>query len=414
MASSSSKTIKDSELKALEDFYFSEVSLGRYPKTADLKNFCVRKKYSRLPSSSDLRGMRSKFKATAMFSRFEDPRPSYMSSQRDSLGNVMVDMAHYKPELSGHNGGMCYFIVGVDCLTGAIACFPYQNKSRESWENAISNIVVGGALRHVKTIITDRDTAIASKKFQEGIYKKYGVRWHHIMNRGKAYKAERMIAFIKNRLSKALEAKKAKGEPPNWVSLIPNIVKEHNDGFIEGTDVVRRKVNKHNYVDALAKIYGDEEAPHFAQSTSLAKSFSKKTAAKLFKFDVGDNVLLSVTADYTKKSSLFSKKTVEGAYGGDRVYRVTDRGLKRSITLGYNVCYQLAGLKGWFYETELIKASFREDSDDEEDEPMAGSYGPSSGGSNGRQRALSSPAKKKDSNNRQRSQRPTKKPARYD
>jgi hypothetical protein len=280
-----------------------------------------------------------------------------MGASIDKLGNVMLDLAEFRKDLSGHNGRMKYFLVGVDCLSQLLACVPLKDKKQTSWELAIRYMIENN-YPFITTIITDRDVAISGQAFQREVKRKYGINWIHLRSRSKAYKAERMIRFLKTRLSTALLHDK---NDKNWVQHLPGILNDYNSRYIQGTNVRRRDACKENYMLILAQKYGVRD-PTAYFNTSVVGNFSPEMASKIFKFAVGSKVLLATSADYSRKpkGGVFEKKSVTGSYG-KKVYTVEAQYLKSNSSFFLNIVYRLVGLKGLFYENELIPALFSVD-----------------------------------------------------
>jgi hypothetical protein len=270
------------------------------------------------------------------------------------LGNIFVDLAEFKPNLRVANKQCRYFLAGVDCLSQKMCCIPLANKTQVSWERGVRQMIEK-EFPVVTTIITDRDTAVAGLAFQNKIKSEFGVSWFHLRTRSKAYKAERAIRFLKERLSTALSFNE-KGDN-NWLQHVRPILDDYNSRNVRGTDMKRGEIGKRNVKLLLEKLYGAKDySPIF--NTSVASVFTPRMRRLLkFKLAVGQKVLLATSSNYNFKSGAFAKKSVEGAYG-KKVYEIERQLLKSNASHHYNMVYKLKGMEGIFYPSELIPASF--------------------------------------------------------
>ena len=142
------------------------------------------------------------------------------------------------------------------------------------------------------------------------------------------------------------------------------ILDDYNDRPTSGSNMKRSSINKYNVRELLAQLYKAEDyTPLF--NTSVLGNFSDRMRKQIgFRFARGQRVLVSLSANYRIKSSLFTKRSVVGSYG-KRVYVVKDVFLKSNSKHTYSLCYRLFGLSGLFYQTELLPAVFSEGDDKE-------------------------------------------------
>jgi hypothetical protein len=243
------------------------------------------------------------------------------------------------------------FLVGVECLSQKLACIPCKDKSSDSWEAAITKMVEL-SMGEIRCLVSDRDAAVTGVTFRKRLLKKYGVSWIFLRSRSKAFRAESMIAYMKRRLSMALKGSGGR----DWVQFIGGIVDDYNSRPVTGTDIVRRTVNKDNYVDLMARLYKSPD-PTMLFNTTSGSNYTEEARRVLFAYSPGQRVLLNKKADYTVTKRTFAKASVEGAYG-ERVYIVKSQILKTNYYLHVPV-YRLEGLKGAYYESELLPVSFQ-------------------------------------------------------
>jgi hypothetical protein len=353
----------ESPLERLEGRYFELASRGIVLGVPRLEKLAGELGVSPRPTAGQLAALRHKWKFVALHSRFEKPA-AYVGGAIDKLGNIMVDMGEFKPRLRVANKQRYYLLVGVDCLSGKLACLTFANKSQQSWERGVTTMI-RDLFPCVTTVVTDRDSAVSGEAFQRRIQKTLGVTWYHLRTRSKAYKAELGIKFLKRRLAVALRANK-KGDN-NWLQHLDPIVRDYNAQCVPGTNIRRDDVNKFNVRNVLEQVYHSKDYEALFTG-SVASNFSPQLTKLLgFRFKPGQKVLLAKTSNYFTKKSAFAKPTVEGAYG-DHVFTVAECLLKTDKTKRfYNYVYRLEGVEGLFYPSELIPALFSE-----RDEPHVG------------------------------------------
>ena len=160
-----------------------------------------------------------------------------------------------------------------------------------------------------------------------------------------------MIKFVKESLS---TAERAAGDG-RWVSNLKNVVTQYNSRVIPGTDVVRKDVNKNNYVQLLDAKYKSTSATSLMNMANLPENSS--LAKFVWKYQVGDAVLLARKVSEDLKKRIFDKGSVVGNYA-PQVYRVAGRHTKMNSGLFLCAVYSLEGLPGKYYQTDLSPALF--------------------------------------------------------
>ena len=337
----------------LEDYYFENAKKGIVLTVDELVSWCKDRGMA-APTRSSLRNLRNRWKHLAAHSRFSKPA-SYMGAMIDKPGQIQIDMFHFKPELSAFNAGCKYFLVGRDVLSQKIACYPCTNKKQTTWEQGVAWMIKHD-FPHVQTITTDRDSAVTGTKFQKKIKELYDIDWDHLRSRSKAYAAENGGKLMKTWLSTGLDAKKAEGkldprERNNWVGMVQGIVDHYNSLPTKGSTMPRRDVNKSNYLDMLAQRFGAKD-PTPLMNLGQATNFSPKMAGLLFRYPVGQKVLLARSANYSEVAGAFNKHSVRGSFGLTP-YVVTEQVLKSGGPYFLTPCYRLANLQGLYYQREL-------------------------------------------------------------
>ena len=131
---------------------------------------------------NELRRMRYKFKFSAFASRFHKPL-AYMSSSIQKYGLWFLDVAIYEPGSRRQNKGCGAFLIAVESLSQQLMAFGCQDGTKASWEKAV--VTLARTSNAVRCVLTDRDSAIKSKKWRDGIKERFGISWIHLKARSK-------------------------------------------------------------------------------------------------------------------------------------------------------------------------------------------------------------------------------------
>jgi hypothetical protein len=239
-------------------------------------------------------------------------------------------------------------IVGVECLSGKLSVVPVHDKSIDSWEKAITTMIEQN-YGEIHTIVSDRETALTSRRFRRGILKAYNIKMIFLLSRSKAFHSERLLRYCKERLSMAMKAHPGEKD---WTRFISKIVANYNSKQIPGTTIVRNSVNKDNYLELLEQLYRTK-APTMLFNLSSSANFTPKTSKMLWKFSVGDRVLVERKQNYKEKNSAFLKTSVHGAYA-PTAHVIEGLFLKSNGVLFLTPVYKLKDVKGYFYENSLL------------------------------------------------------------
>ena len=149
----------------------------------NLKQLTAYAKKKRLNVAQDeLRRMRYKFKFSAFASRFRRPL-AYMSSSIQKYGLWFLDVAIYEPGSRRQNKGCGAFLIAVESLSQQLLAFGCQDGTQASWEKAV--VTLARTSNAVRCVLTDRDSAIKSKKWRDGIKERFGISWIHLKSRSK-------------------------------------------------------------------------------------------------------------------------------------------------------------------------------------------------------------------------------------
>jgi hypothetical protein len=241
-------------------------------------------------------------------------------------GLYHIDYGSFHPEWAGSNSGYTGFLVAVENFTNKLFVVPTQDKGTEAWYSSINEFVE--KTRNVRTMFSDRDSVATSPNFRLEIMKKYGIRWFFLKKGHKAYLAERYIGFIKTKLSQALLHKGGK----KWINFVQPICDAYNSQKIEGTSYRRSGVLTEYFNHFLEQLLKTSE-PELTFNSFKAGPF--QTAAwnkKIFKFDLGQKVLIARRANWKSaddKMKTFTKISSVGGFG-QNVYTVGGRQLRGS------------------------------------------------------------------------------------
>lgn len=141
--------------------------------------------------------------------------------------------------------------------------------------------------------------------------------------------------------------------------LVPAFVKYHNSQNVTNTNVKRSSVDKHNYVGLLSEIF-KIDSPTMLFNISATEDYPDPLAKLIFRYEIGDLVLIARRADFTltDNKSHFEKVSAVGAFG-DRVHVISRRMGKHNSNLWITPVYQVSDIPGaWWYTSELVPASF--------------------------------------------------------
>jgi hypothetical protein len=270
-------------------------------------------------------------------------------------GAYHIDYGEFHSNWSGSNGGHTGFLVAVENFTNRLFVLPTKGKGTDEWLKAIETFVE--IRRDVSLIFSDRDSVATSSNFQDKIYSKYKIGWRFLKKGHKAYLAERYIGFMKTKLSQALEQKGGK----NWIKFVAPIVDEYNKEKIEHTSYRRQAVNRQNFSHFLSQLMRTDE-PELEFNSFKAGPFLNETwNKKIFKFNLGQKVLLARQANWKEaeeKLKAFTKISMVGGFG-KTVFTVSGRQLRCSKGCkSYVPVYSLGelGPSLHFYSNELKPA----------------------------------------------------------
>lgn len=280
------------------------------------------------------------------------------------LGQYFIDYGEFYKGLAGHNKGNTGFLVAVENLTNRLFVCPSKNKNTDSWLEAIRLFV--DLTRNVRSIYSDRDAVATSPRFQEQLVKDFGLNWYFLKKGSKAYLAERYIRLVKTKLSQAMLYKSTK----NWIQFVEPLMDAYNDDRIAGTSYKRKSVDRANFDHLLQQIYKTKHPDLLFNMSRVAPFSIERWNKKIFKFDLGEKVLLARTANWKKfegdtdkmPSKVFLKASTHGGFGKQEF---TISGRRLNVRKGHNKYVPVYSLKEMdysvnFYERELKSVQQRQ------------------------------------------------------
>jgi len=176
-----------------------------------LADFCRKKGIRASPEK--LRRVRHEFKFTAFYSRYRKPM-RYARSSFAHYGVVMADMANFMPKRRRVNGGNKAFLCAVECLSGQLAAVPVKDLTRRSWESALKTVIEKSGINAVRTVVTDRDSAVVSDNetsLRKHLRDKFGVGWHFLKSRNKAFKVRLRLPPVAARPQRPTAPRRPRG-----------------------------------------------------------------------------------------------------------------------------------------------------------------------------------------------------------
>lgn len=318
---------------AIESYVRKALGRGHQPSVEDLERAARRAKIA-VPAASDLRAYRQYFTHLANLAS-KRPRPrTFATVSAATLGLVFIDLAFIYPRWKRYNGGCGGFLVAVDAATQQLAAFPMRGKTSADWRRAVVRVLDESVLASVKTLVCDREPAVFSRAFRRRLLRERGVSVAFLTRRHKSYRAESMIRWVKVGLARTVAQRRANGDPNyrRWSDTLPALVKSFNSRPAHGTRFRRADITAGNFHAFINELFQTEDATLLLNNTAglnADRLFSAKWLGRLFKFDVGDAVLVHRSAT-RQHGDAFAKPSVRGGFAPEPAV-VRARWLKRSL-----------------------------------------------------------------------------------
>ncbi len=209
-----------------------------------------------------------------------------------------------------------------------LAAVPIKSKRLEELESAVTEVLGTSVISRIRTIISDRETSVLSKKFRDSLRERYGAEVTFLSARNKSYLAESYIGKVKKSLSMGVEASRVAGDADFrcWTKLLPGVLLTFNRKFVSGTRFRRNAVDESNFEELLSQKHGVRDASLVWNSRSISGGSlrDKKWKKKLWKYAVGQRVLAKKKA--LGATDQFEKPSVRGGYSS-KVYTVHSQSL---------------------------------------------------------------------------------------
>ena len=210
--------------KRLFKFYKKELDKNRIPSTYELRKYIKRKKLKFKSKTKAIKKIRKNYKPIARFSQRRRVK-FHQTVTIDNLGLLSVDFAFYKKDFKWFNKNNIGFLMVVCVNASKQYAVPMKNRKMESFETALEEICLSDIFSAVNTVITDRESAVWSQRFQDKMKKKYNIKFEFMYRMNKAWSAENAIRHTKNKMSHLLEGK---DEKRSWIKILPMVIAEHN------------------------------------------------------------------------------------------------------------------------------------------------------------------------------------------
>ena len=211
-----------------------------------------------------------------------------------------------------------------------VAAVPLKSKRLGELEEAVRTVLETSVISRIRTLISDRESAVLSQKFRDSVKEQYGTRVKYLHGRSKAFLAELYIRHVKSHLSMAVQVRREGGDPQykNWVRHLPNVVKNLNRKFVRGTRFRRNTVDDSNFDALLDELYETDASSLWNRRVIPGRSItSPKLQRRIFRFRPGQLVRVNKKALCTK--GRFEKTSVQGGYE-KKTFKVTSRSLRSS------------------------------------------------------------------------------------
>ncbi len=193
-------------LESVRRHLIKEVKKGVIPSVEDLAKFARSKRIE--INKRELSGLKRRVRALGPYERVKNARKAFFSNLHPRYGQVMVDLAFYRGRWRRHNGGAIGFFLGVEMTSKQTTAVPINSKKKSEIEEAVRKTLETGVISRIRTLISDRESAVLSKRFRESVWERYAARVHYLGSRHKAFLAE---LYIRVGLSRPILAARGEG-----------------------------------------------------------------------------------------------------------------------------------------------------------------------------------------------------------
>ena len=303
----------DEDRKKLRKYFIKRLELGNILTQDELSKYVQRRKLS--VSKGYISTLRDRVLPTLLYKQ-PIKINSYQTITVDRLGLLSVDFAYYKPEWKSYNNNCVGFLMVNSVIADKRWAIPMKSRKEAEFESALEQICKGGIFPAVRTILSDRESVIASPKFQKKMLDKYGIKFKFIRRYNKAWSSELAIKHTKRELSISLISSGGK----KWLNILKEIINGHNRKQIAGTSFSPNKVDSKNFLEFINQLHDIKDATmNFSTNSIDSRNIkSQNWIKKLFKFYIKEKVLASRYSLEGRKA--FDKSSVEGTYSSKPFY----------------------------------------------------------------------------------------------
>ena len=314
-----------SDEKKLFKFYRKQWKENRIPTTRELRKYIKKNKLKFKSKSKAIKKIRRNYKPAARFSQRKKVK-FHQTVTIDNLGLISADFAFYKKEFKWFNNNYIGFLMVVSVNASKHHAVPMKNRKMESFEKALEEICLSDIFSAVNTVISDRESAVWSQKFQDKMKEKYNIQFEFMYRMNKSWSAENAIRHTKNKLSQFLDGK---DDYKNWVKILSQVIADHNRKDIKDTGYTPNEINDKNFFDFLNKLHGTKDVTmnYSTNSISFSSIPKDKWREETLPIDVGDKVLASYKSFESTK--IMQKPSVDGTYS-DEPYFIYDGFLRNT------------------------------------------------------------------------------------
>ena len=284
-----------SDLDRVKGYFRTRLKNGDVLTPTEIKSFV--KKHGLSVSAEEIKKVPRLFKPLAIRKQFRRRADRFAGIEIPKLGLIQSDIAFWPRRWRRQNDNCYAAFVSVCVATGVQHVFPMKDKTRSSCQQAIENLIFESPFPVVDTIESDMESALTSKKFAAELKQKYGVRLVYLKKGSQAWAAEVAIRRLKEQTSAAMSLEEGI-KSRRWVDLIKNVAKHHNRQKSFDTSFKRSAIDKKNFYEFLNERYGVSDSKAVFNVARIDyRSIDPSVRSKVFKFQVGDKVLISKRSD---------------------------------------------------------------------------------------------------------------------
>ena len=297
----------DSDREKLKKYFIKRLELGNILTEEEIKKYAQKRKLK--VGTGYISTLRDKVLPTLLYKQ-PIKISHYQTITVDRLGLLSIDFAYYKPEWKSYNNNCVGFLMVNSVIALKRWAIPMKSRKEIEFENAIEQVCKGDIFPAVRTILSDRESTVASKKFQEKMLEKYGIKFRFIHRYNKAWASELAIRFTKKDMSIALLSSGGK----KWVKILDEVIRSHNRKKVSGTSFSPNDITSSNFLEYVNKLHDVNDATMNFSTNSIDSRniLHKNWIKKLFKYQINEKVLASKYSLEGRKA--FGKASVEGTY----------------------------------------------------------------------------------------------------